>query len=455
MNAIPETAALAEFELILASAYGTMDGPQQLDAVIDGTVQIGVFRDLGTKFTPMKLLVHGLREQLVARGPDDFHKCVEALYRDLPGSEALRTWVQQYQPDSLALVADDVFQRERGPFIENRTLGRQKLVISGFDALLKSRGQAFIAAEIDSFKGKLTDATHQLQLLNGYKQLHDNLHVIQTQVLARFSRILLKSEIDEFDIQEIRELNDVVAAQVPKAEATIRMFLDDETTEEERKQNMLPLLRAAVAPLKDGDLSQPDTLRGVTAELRGVLRMHLPRLNRKLSDAAGAIPFVDLSKLLRRAADRAEAAGSPVEARLEDAAAALDDIGARLKRMVSAHGIWQDIDSALWLMEGNVRRANDPDSRLELVATWRNALSRVDALEELDPEGVAILRASAKGFQDQLNGNAGDAARMASAFHVYSGQVRVRFFMIDTALLNECAAVAKLEPTLKALSEGD
>jgi hypothetical protein len=67
---------------------------------------------------------------------------------------------------------------------------------------------------------------------------------------------------------------------------------------------------------------------------------------------------------------------------------------------------------------------------------------------------VQLLRAAAASFQEQLNGEAPDASRMASAFHIYAGQVRLRFYMIDTALFNECAAIAKLEPTLKALSEG-
>ena len=463
MNAIPPTEALAALEGILVDAYGTMDGPQQLDAVIVATVRMGVYSDLGTKFTPTKILVHGLREQLVARGPDDFCKCVEGLYRDLPGCEPLRLWVQQHLPDSFALVGQDVFEREKGPYLEARTAGRQRLVISGFNALMQARGQSFIAAEIDNFRGKLTDATQQLQLLNGYKQLHDNLHHIQNQALARFSRILLKARdeerdgadrFDDFDVQEIAELGAMVEAQIPKGEATMRMFFDDEVAAEEQRQRMLPMLGLAVAALKTGDLADPATLRTVVSELRGVLRMHLPRLNKNLTDAARAIPFVDLSRLLRRAADRAEAEGSPLEARLEDAALALDETGARLKQMTSAHGIWQDIDNALWLIEMIVKRAQDRDFRLELVGTWRNALTRVDALEALDPDGVQLLRNAAAAFQAQLNGETPDPARLSSAFHVYAGQVRLRFYMVDTALFSECAAIAKLEPTLRALSEG-
>ena len=447
-----DPAALGEFEQILADAFAILTGQEDLNAIIEPGLGINLYRDLGSKFDRIKDLVHALREQVEAEGPERLRCCVTAFYVALPGNEPLRLWVARHLPDCAALVAEETFRAARSVYLESRRSGQQKLAISGFETLKEASGVEAVAREIAGFRDKLKEATRQLRRLNGYKQLHDNLHVIQTQALARFSRILLKPAFDEYDVMELHEQHGLLTTQVPKAHASIDMFLDGEDEAEE--EAWLPDLDGAIAAMDKGDLADPETLRAVAYELRGVLRMQLPRLNRHLTLAARAIPFDDLSDLLRRAEAHA-AADSPMRGRLEDAAVAFDSIAASLARMVSAHDGWQDIDTALWAMEAAVRTAGDRASRLELVGIWRNALSRVATLEKLDPDGVAALRAAEEGFKGAIAIAEEDPSRLASTFQLYAGAVRLQFFRIDTALLNQCAAVGRLEPTLKALVEGD
>jgi len=452
MSAIPDNAALADLESILAQAYAVVSGHQDLNAVIEPAVGINVLRDLATEFTRMKDVAHALRTELVARGPGDFVKCIDAIYVSLPGCEPLRTWMLAHQPVSAALVPEDDFQRERPLYLERRRAGQQELAISGFDALKDARGNVYVAEEIARFRDRLREATRQLQRLNGYKQLHDALHGIQTRELPQLGRFLLKPELDAQEVREIRLLHGQLAGQAHRATASVRMFLDDQVSADEKA--WLPELEAAVAPLKSGELDDPETLRAVVFDLRGLLRLHLPRLNRLLVVAAGAIPYDHLSDLLLRAAARAEAEGSPLEGRFEDAGAALDEIGQRLERKVAIHGAWQDLDVAVWAMEGAVRTAADPDSRRELASIWKGLAGRFDSLAKLDPAGIDQARALGEEFGATLTAPAPNPDALATAFADFARVVRQDFYQIDTALLEECAAVAQLEPTLRLLFEG-
>jgi len=219
------------------------------------------------------------------------------------------------------------------------------------------------------------------------------------------------------------------------------------------EERWLPQLDDAIAPLGSEKLDDPNTLRGAAIAVKGVLRAELPRLNRLLAEAARDIPFDDLSDLLRGAAERAPA-DSSVRSRSADAAEALDRIAAGLAHMVEVHNGWQDVDNALWLMESAVRTATDRESRLELGFSWRNALGPVNTLEQLDVEGVSTLRQSADGFRAVLADETQTQTRLASAFYLYAGAVRLQFKRVDTGLLAQCVAIGKLETSLKALIEG-
>ena len=75
-------------------------------------------------------------------------------------------------------------------------------------------------------------------------------------------------------------------------------------------------------------------------------------------------------------------------------------------------------------------------------------------LEALDAEGVATLRQSADGFRAVLADETQTQTRLASAFYLYAGAVRLQFKRVDTGLLAQCVAIGKLETSLKALIEG-
>ena len=453
MTTIPDIEALARLDGILADAYAIPGGHQMLSEVTETAVDVNILRDVGTEFTPMKQVINDLRELLVARGPDDFGKCVAAIYVSLPGDERLRAWIGAHLAESQALVSEEVFTRERPLYWERRRIGQQELALAGFHALRQARGRDYIAEEITRFRGRLREASRQLQRLNGYKQLHDMLHTIQNRELSQLSRFMLRPALDPDEVREVSELYRHLTGRVLLARASIRNFFDEATGADE--EAWLPDLERAIAPLQTGP-DKPDALRSVVFDVRGVLRMHLPRLNRLLATAAQAIPFGHLSELLRRAAARAEEENSPLEGPFEDAAAALDSIGARLDRIIAVHGGWQDVDAAVWAMEGAVRTAADPDSRLELMSVWRSLNVRFASLGKIDPIGTETIREVADGLKAALDAPAPapDPKTLPRAFQDYAGMVRLQFFKVDTALLDECAAVARLEPTLRVLIEG-
>ena len=139
VSPIPDTAALAVLEQILARAYGTIDGQEELNAVIEPALGLNLWVDVGSKYWRMKDLVHKLRELVVAEGPEKLRTCIAAFYANLPGNEALRIWVSQYQPQFDSLVSEVDFERARAPYVEGHLIGQQQLAISAFAVL---RGSA-------------------------------------------------------------------------------------------------------------------------------------------------------------------------------------------------------------------------------------------------------------------------------------------------------------------------
>ncbi len=438
--AAPSAAALARLEEILTKAYGVAGGHEELNAVIVPAIGLDLFQDVATDRIVMRHAVHALREALEERGPPVIRQCVEAFYVALPGNAELRAWVAEHQPGSAARVGTEAFEA-----------AQQRAAIRGLEALNDARGQGFVDREIARFREKLEDASRQLQRLRGYKQLHDDLHQIQTKALPTFTRILLRPALDEYDKEEVRSLARLLAGSVPDSRKCIDERLDEAVRAEELA--WLPDLQAAVTRLGEGDLGDAGTLRTAAYELRGVLRVHLPRLNRLLANAARAIPFDDIADFLRVAARRAPAE-SPLIAKLDEAADAVGEIAGRLAGKVAVHDGWQDVDTALWAMEPVVRTARDPDSRIELAGIWKNAQGRIAAVEKIDAERVATFRQAAEGFREALAETDAEPIRLAIAFQDYAGMVRQQFFMVDHELLAQCAAVAELEPRLRKLIEG-
>lgn len=445
--------AVAELEPILTAAFATLTGPGDLATIVFAATGIRIFENYGTAFTPMRPLIHKLCEDLPTQ-PDLFFDFLCGVYEALPGDPGLRQWIATHLPADAGRVSDDAFEAARDAYLAERQAGWQAAAIAGFGTLKEARSQPSIAAEIAPFQDRLRLARDKLQVLDCYKKLHDNLHNIQTQPLARFGEFMLERELDDLALAEIDRQTEVLATYLPLAETSIRLLRPGPERRDE--EIWVPELRAAIATLRDHKPQTPEALRDATYELIGVLRFHMGRLNRLLVSAARAIPFAELAELLSRAAAASNGAENSKESAtarpLENAAAALNVIGTRLAYIITIHDGWQNVEPQLWLMEGLVR-AGALGSRAEMLSLWKQTGRQIELLKRIDPgEWAQQIEFDAARLDKELAADPADPRRLARAFAGYATRARSRFFLVDLTLLSECGAIVDLQPTLASLT---
>jgi hypothetical protein len=109
----------------------------------------------------------------------------------------------------------------------------------------------------------------------------------------------------------------------------------------------------------------------------------------------------------------------------------------------------------LWGIDAEIRPGEAPVSPARLAPIWRGVVDRLAAVEPLEPGALDSLRADAAAFQQALNAPDADPRVLLESFRRVASESRLQFLAVDRTLRKECAAIARLEPTLRALVEGD
>jgi hypothetical protein len=444
-----------ELQSILATAYGRRGGVDELGAVLSEHFDILIHRDLASEEAATStLVVAKLNTYLAARGPEHVLSAIKVLYLDLPGDSRLREWVRRHMPEDVqALVPEDSFDRERPAYekkVRDAWKHQQEMASEGFATLRENSAQVGVAAIVAEFKGQLELAVVQLALMNSFKQLHDWLHVVQTEPFSRFAAMLLEPQLDEQDEAEIASLIDGLQDALPK----MNDIVDSLRLAEAPIEKLWPdSFRNAVEEAASQVPPDREVVRTLTRKLRMILNSELSELNTQLINAARKIPFGDLCRLLKRVKERL---GPEAKESLDQAIFALGNIVSGLGHAIDLHDRWQDLDHFLVGFELAIPAAvNDRDEREAVQEAWtQTVLPRIEALKKPQPAEWEVIDAAREEFGAALHSPQPDLTDLRRTYLKFVTAFRLRFAVVDRALLNQCKELMPLLPDLKALAEG-
>lgn len=458
MSEVPR-ARFLELAPVLVSAFAIPRGIFLLRDLISQAVQYDIFNACNETWA-LGDSVRAVLEQLDRSGDGTKTAVVQALFTTEPGNVELRAWVSAYAPDLLALVSDSDFAAARGDYQKARMEGQSTLAKAGLNQLPVLRQLASVRQEVAQRHDVIALAAQQLNVVRFYKTLHDKLHLIQVLAFAELGKMQLKRELDDLD-------RATILAHVKMMRAGLPGIKQDIST-----------LKSVQAPVNDAWLGRYDdalvrltgatpvdkqALRSFSTELRSVLSNQLSAINRSLVTAAATIDFRRVSSLLTVIAaslsvDSASEVNKQAALALVRAADAIDALGADLQSTISAHTIWQQIDTQLWGFGlGLVGATTDEGAHADMLDIWAlEFVDRLRGLERLDPGAWSDPRRQAEAAMGAaLAAEPPALAEMRRCFEAFASEARDCFYDVDTLLLSRSTGVVELLPDLQAISRSD
>jgi hypothetical protein len=321
-------------------------------------------------------------------------------------------------------------------------------VARGLDILRSQISRPAVRDVIIPSREKLDQLMEDIDLLYGYKVLHDCLHTIQLrQYPALVSKVrqfrtdpLTSAELEE----EIFALQDIAGDARKCAEG-----LPDRALVRDQEFDWIEKLKSAAAELSRSvsNLDAHGAGRAVNS-LRRVIREEPFRVNKLLTLTAGKLPLDELSLTIERVIATVPV-GEVSAPELHDALRSLQSLLPQLRGRVAEHRQWQEIDNDLWEAEDCVER-HTPEAVAQFTESWPAIKARIASLARADAEAdwaKAIERHAAlidQNLTDRVESALNDFryVRKAGLFH---------FYQVNKALRAQCAAILAIRAPLRSL----
>ena len=440
-----DAAALERLDEVTARAFGIKDGYLELNGIVSAAVGFDLFEELGLFDSPMDIVVARLRAELVARGQGE--AALGALFEKLPGNAELREWVAAHCPAMLARVPVEWFEAQRSEYEANRMDRRVRVIEFQLRAIGGSvvlRGEQKALAQL---------VIQKLDELTDYKRIHDALHTLQMEVLGQ----LLRDAREDVPPAHRR---DSMGVQIEQLRAAIDKIdsrfcdADEAAVSVGLRRAVVASLGQIVAVLTGNPPEAAETAEAAAGLLRALLRQQMSLFDSKLVEASHAIPFRQFAQLIRDLPQPAQVPtavrGDPVLVR--NVGNGFSDIETRLARRRTVHGLWQQVEATLLNIEELLRGAG---RAIELHAHWRNLEALIGEITALSAEHglLELPRPEAPADDAAALARAVRSGPYLSRFGFFAGQARVRFQRADTALVNDCEKLKRLQRPLQALLE--
>jgi hypothetical protein len=386
---------------------------------------------------------------------DDIERLVSAVLSVRPHNNLIQTYCQRYLPQ---LLAPPVGAPSAGP-----------APARGIAAVTAQREGSPVFGVIARFRPELTEIAAGIELLEGYKTLHDLLHTIDVNLLDIVSLTAMavhRAGTERWNLLDytgqlldLAERADRVSLPLPSRSVESRWIATLRSASE--------ALRMAADPRPaDASAAATETGRSATCEptvatehgqpeqeidrLRSILGA-LPRINGILVERARNLDG-PLQQLTRMILEQAAAAIADEEAARSVAGEAtiLETLHQDLLRLVGEHDLWQSLDT-------NLRYAGGPNaaSLNTLLAVWCDLSKEASDLcrPSSHEHWAQALLAAAKRFDEAPATSDQDGERRA-AFTQFRQVARARFREVDRELRRLCGSMAgRLNQPLMALLE--
>ncbi|MEA3014604.1 MAG: hypothetical protein QOD42_3149 [Sphingomonadales bacterium] len=422
----------------ICRAFAGENGHARLNTLVKRALGFDIYVELGGPATPINDFASGLTDQVTQAGTTA--TLLEALFLERKGDPALRELALRALPGAETLVPAAVHEKA---LLESAQ--------GGVGALDRLRGDPAVRDRLGEAAVDLRRISAELDLLAGYKSLHDVLHDVQLRLYPQIAEETARLATDPDSALNLSihaaDLSTSAAKAVDAAEAlTDPVLASPELSWTAGFEALATQLEAAAeAPDQAG-------ARLAVMELKQLLRFQPPRLNNMLVQTARQIPVSKLVETMRVAA--ASLAENDAERpSLADAANALEALVRDIRARVEEHEAWQVVETRFWLTEDALQR-DDQLAVDELNALWPMVTRQIEAIQAM----------AAGDWATDLKRHAGDfaaacpipatppvAPEARRAFQRYVHRSRVQFYFVDRALKSRCIDVAKLSSPLRQL----
>jgi hypothetical protein len=308
---------------------------------------------------------------------------------------------------------------------------------------------------IVQYKETLEGVENGISLLDGYKGLHDCLHLLQIKQISLLIASSATIASDDVQYDALREYRDQVRTQVQSARGVAERLPDEPTLRSVETKWIDELETAAKFLQKSLDDRNPSMAKIGIIRMSRVLQFQPPRLNDLILASAKQLPLqqlsVALSKLVPGSAQGAT--------ELTNAQTALEKIGQALRGRVGEHDMWQEIDKQIWVIEQLF--AETADKIDAFTAAWPDLKTPLRTMADLSPE--AEWSRNVRDYSDRidiellrlqsLEGAPADGKRPKSSllnlFAELRSEARLRFFIVDQLLKRDCELLVGIGAPVK------
>lgn len=285
-------------------------------------------------------------------------------------------------------------------------------------------------AMVDRARDEFNQARAQIYVLSDQKEMHDELHQLQTTVVGQ-----LVLQAQEFPSDRARDaLSDHtmtldVAIEKLKGIAAQTSLSATDTSWIQKLEGVRDQVVLAV---ETGDKSSLDK---AIREISRIMATQPSVINDRLKTAAKALKLGDLVTVLSAVRDRMLPKLDPVAGqKFQEGVAAIEALSTRLAELTSQHDNWQQIDRDIRQIEANLKYGVGP-----IVDSWDGILEQVEPLTEGNPKLVGtiegVTKAIAEGREDDIK----------RAFKLFNAQAGRTFYLVDAALKTLCKELRKID----------
>jgi hypothetical protein len=306
-----------------------------------------------------------------------------------------------------------------------------------------------------SSKDTLTSLEDRISRLDGYKGLHDCLHVLQLKQISLLMASSAAIASDDVHYASLREYKDQVRSQVQSARSIVDRLPEEPSLRSVETKWIDSLEEAAKIIQKSLENRNPNTAKVGIIRMSRVLQVQPPRLNDLIVAAAKEMPLQQLSQTLGTLVATMKSPNSEIA----NAQVALGRLQQALRGRVVEHDIWQDIDEQIWVIEQLFDQTSDPTDAF--TTAWPDLKTPLRTMSDLSPE--AEWSNNIRDYSDRIDiellrlqsletatGQGGrPKSTLLNLFADLRSEARLRFFIVDQQLKRDCELLVGIGVPIK------
>lgn len=291
------------------------------------------------------------------------------------------------------------------------------------------RGPSMKSA-MDRVRSDFEQARAQIYVLSDQKEMHDELHQLQTRCVGQ---LLLNAET--FPSDQARDALSDHAMTLDEAIEKLRNIVthtaltSSDSTWIQKLEDVRNQLTIAV---ETGD---KPCLDKAIREISRIMATQPSVINDRLKIAAKALKLAELVASLTGIREQMLPRLDPAAGeKFREGLAAIEVLSIRLTELTNQHDDWQQIDRIIRQVEANLKYGVGP-----IVDSWPDIKERLDPLTE----GNAKLIASVEGMDKALTDDRPDDVKRA--FRLFNSQAGRTFYLVDSALKTLCKELRRID----------